>query len=544
MDNPKNEPLTLDVATPFIETYSNIQDIFDGKSELDTKWKDIATLVDDKSDVFQTLFRSLKKDPNKSSIKLDYTIKYSALKKQINAESNLLVKICWIILALHHMVYTLISHKNNHTISLDGSREIDVLTKPVTYFACISAKNEQNIFFHTFILVFSLESIFNKHFYVGFDFEFSRKEIRLMQMNYEHNEENRNIMMVVHPEELTETMMENFIYCIMCNKYIRKIVHGSDALDMPYVYDKMLKGEPRQVMRFTRTLIDTRFLCEYYKLNRKEVQDDKCRVYDEEAKNSAIYYFHVISTEQQNNLQNIIQSLPPVHDIVWNIHKLNEPQTMYALYDVLFLKFFYKQIIQKAINDEKTESDKKNVETVYRHILYEMTQFAYLDKRSFVTVSAKCKEEVNPIGNYMVGRGADVLKFVDVYNRVSPNIVIDAPKVNLDSIINVNYYKSIVNIIVKKMIYTILSNNYIVRKTKTEEWREKLSNTYIFDFFEEMQYTYLGKMFKAIERILNERIKKLIPVQNSPPRLRHHHGHSTIASARTTNREKRKRSNK
>ncbi len=98
----------------------------------------------------------------------------------------------------------------------------------------------------------------------------------------------------------------------------------------------MLQNDPIRIRRFTRTLIDTRFLCEYYKLNLKDSPDNKCSIYDEEPNRSAIYYFGLISEENQHELTELLQSMPHHYDIKWNIHKIPQSQFLYAQYDVIF----------------------------------------------------------------------------------------------------------------------------------------------------------------------------------------------------------------
>ena len=110
------------------------------------------------------------------------------------------------------------------------------------------------------------------------------------------------------------------------NKFIKKILHGSDSLDIPYMYNQLLDKDPEKIISFTKTMIDTRFLCEYYKLTKSDPSNNKCSIYDEESDRSAIYYFNVISEKQQEKLSDVLKSMPPPHDIVWNIHKMPKSQ--------------------------------------------------------------------------------------------------------------------------------------------------------------------------------------------------------------------------
>lgn len=373
----------------------------------------------------------------------------------------------------------------------------------------MSIKNEQNIFFHAFILLYALESLFNRHFYIGIDFEYTDKKIQLAQLNFEHNISLKSIIMMVSPNELEPEMMENFIKLIICNKYIKKILHGSDSLDIPYMYEHMLGNDPIKIRRFTRTLIDTRFICEYYKLNRPTGADNRCSVYDEDPNRSAVYYFGVVSKEKQKELTELLQSLPNHFDITWFIHKMPRSQVLYAQYDVIFLKYFYYRMIYVATQDGKDDIEKKAIIDLYNHVLYELTQFVYLEKRDITFVMAKCKEEIDPVNNYMVRKPGQIQKLVDIYNKVSIGLITYGPKVEIAKLLKVNYYKALIVTIVKKMVYTIISKKCKVYKDKSTIWTDKLDNQYIFDFLKKMDYHYLNHMFKEIEKILENRIREI-----------------------------------
>jgi hypothetical protein len=315
--------------------------------------------------------------------------------------------------------------------------------------------------------------------------------------------------MMVSPNELEPAMMDNFVELIICNKYIKKILHGSDSLDIPYMYEEMLKGDPNKIMRFTRTLIDTRFLCEYYKLNRGDESDNKCSIYDEDKNRSAIFYFGVISAEQQDKLTNILESMPAVHDIAWNIHKMPKSQVLYAQYDVIFLKYFYYRMIYVATLDDKSDMGKKMIIELYKHVLFELTQFVYLERREITFVMAKCKEEIDPINNYMIRKPDGISKLVDIFNQVSTGLVTSDPKVEIDKLLKVNYFKGLLMILIKKMVYTIISRKCRIYKDRTTLWTDKLDNKFIFDFLEKLNYGYLYKMFKDLEGILETRIRTI-----------------------------------
>ena len=346
-------------VTDFQLFCQKIQDYYQSDFSTGDKWKEIATYAHDNNGIIVNLFKNLKKNDSIGQIKIDYTSSLEDLNNQISLESDSIVKASLIVAIFHLIVYDLISQPGNYSSIMDGKEEMSILKQDIVYYVCMSSKNEQNIFFHTYILLYALESLFNKRFYVCIDFEFTNKKIQLAQLNFEHDISLKSIIMIISPNELEDIMMQNFIDLIMCNTFIKKILHGSDSLDIPYVYTHMLADDPDKIIKFTRMLIDTRFLCEYYKLNRGVDSDNRCSIYDEDPGRSAIYYFKVVSDEQQVRLTELLESMPAPHDRQWNIHKMAISQAKYAALDVLFLKVFYYRIIHVATEDTDTDLGKE-----------------------------------------------------------------------------------------------------------------------------------------------------------------------------------------
>ena len=499
------------VVMDFQIFYQKILDAYKLKLDSEKKWNKIANIMYEENLQVVSLIRALKKQDSRTEIKINYKMSPKQLQDLITSESDMVVKSSLMIGSLHHMIYDLVSQKGNYYFLLEGRKEMQVLPKDITYYISVATKNEQNIQFHAFILLYALESMFNRHFYVGVDFEYTNKKIQLAQLNFEHNVDLRSIIMLVSPNELDKVITDNFINLIMCNTSIKKILHGSDSLDLPYVYDHLLAKDNNKIIKFTKGLIDTRFLCEYYKLSRNEVSDSKCSIYDEDPTRSAIYYFGLVSTEQQNKLTELLASMPAPHDIVWNIFKMPKSQIYYAQYDVLYLKYFYYRIMNKASQDEDSDVGKKEILELYQNVLNELAQFIFLDHREIVLLVKKCKEDVDPVNNYFIRKGNSVLKLVEIFADLSANINTVNPKVSLDKIIKVNYFKASVMTIVKRIIYGVVSRKCKIYKSKNILWTDKLDNRFIFEFFHEMGFNYLERFFRNVETVIVDRSAKVCP---------------------------------
>ena len=486
-----------------LKHHNNIIDVYRSKDDNVIIWDRVSEIINKYNSDFIKFYTETKAISHED-IKLDYSMEHSKVLSEIEKEKRDIYKRSLIILSLHNVVYDLMSRKGNYLHAIDGKSEMIVLDKNITYYLNISDKIEKNKYFHAFIIIYGLESLFNKHFYVGIDFEYTNKIIRMAQMNYEHRETPKSMIIFVNPTELDQDMMNNFIRLIMCNKSIRKILHGSDSLDIPYIYENMFQGDTVKIIKFTRGLLDTRFLCEYYKLSKSEPSDNKCSIYD------AVKYFGQISDEQHKTLDDILNAMPPVNDIIWNIHKLSDSHIKYAYHDVIYLKYFYYQIISKAAGNVP-DNMKHDIVFLYKNILTELTQFVYLERRGITFIMKTCEEEVNPINNYIV-RGQDRsknMKLIDVFKTIFSKIIVYKPYADIDKILTVNYFKALITVIIKKMTYTIISKKYRIYKDKFNVWDGRPDNKFVYEFLEKMEFYSLEKMFQEIEKVINMKIAAL-----------------------------------
>uniref|UniRef100_A0A6C0C8G1 3'-5' exonuclease domain-containing protein n=1 Tax=viral metagenome TaxID=1070528 RepID=A0A6C0C8G1_9ZZZZ len=482
--------MSNNIVTPFHKIYDEIVTEYEKNNTDVEKWNIISAKINENNNVFVQMFQFLKKQKLE---KLTYVAKLEKI-----SSSNEMELIRSIISRLHFIIYNLCSKEGNYYFALNGQDEMIVLQKPLTYYISISKKNEQNVFFHAFMLLYALESLFYTTFYVGIDFEYTHHKIKLAQINFEHKSDDRSIIMIIGPTELEKVMLENFINMIMRNNHCKKILHGSDSLDYPYIRDEMLDKDESRIIEFTNSMVDTRFICEYYKLSRDEASDNKCSLYD------AFVYFGVITQEKLDQFNTMVENMGHPNDRVWDIHNLSKAQELYVQYDVLFLKYFYFKMISMATNDGKTSADKKKILDLYKHVIYELTQFIYLENSLITTLLVQCKEEVDPCNNYMIRRPHGTFKLIDIFNSVTKGI--KTADVDVDMLSKVKAFSRVITLLLKKLTYTIISQKYTVQKTKTVMWNEKLDNDYVYDFFDEMPYLYLKKLFKDVERILITRI--------------------------------------
>ena len=511
-----------ELADEFEKVFLAIYDFYTQDENDVSRWEKIANYIGDNSHVFVELLENI--GERKVDQNIPFTDNIKDILESIGSEKIPIKKISFILAAIHHVFYDLMTKKENHLFMLDGKEQMAGLTDDIKYYISINEKTEQNIFFHAYILLYGLESRFVNNLCVGMDFEFTDNIIRLAQLNFEHSVDYRSMILIISPRELTEVAMGNFIEFIMCNNLIKKILHGSDSKDTPYIYTEMLQDDPDRIIQFTRNLTDTKLLCDYYKLNRVNT-DNRCSIYSDDPDSSAIYYFGLISKEQQDNLADVLNKMPV--DIVWNIHKLSNAQKLYAQYDVIYLKYFYYRIINLAIKDAKNETQEKNIIRIYRGFVNQFTQFSYLESKKITSLAEHCKNDVDPLNNYFYhDKNKKKITLIQVFNKLSVGLVYSKVGLELDTILQVSYFKKKVQFILKRIIYGHIVDKCRVFKNNTESLRittdsmgqRKINaadgiiweeNTFIVDFFNLIELNDLADLFSDI----NKKLRSMISVR-------------------------------
>ena len=403
-----------------------------------------------------------------------------------NYESYLLFCISFRIIVL-----TVVNR--NSDFSLDGKNEMnydDKLDFPKnTIYQIITTNTDINILkFASYILVYYLEAYFSKKLYITLDFEFNNRQIALFQMNFESNSKSNNnsYIFMVLPTEFENKLLNFLIKNILQNKYIIKLLHGSDSLDIPYIYNILLNNNKDDIVKFTSTLIDTRFMCEYIKIKKND--DNGCSIYN------ALLYFNTISEDKFNFLEKTHDDMGPVEDISWNIHTLSKYQVLYGLYDVLFLKKFYYDILTKSNDDIR----------VYKYIIPELTRFIYLERRDVTDILKKSKIQVDEINNFMIrkiNKNTNYVKnitLITIYNTIIDELIIENPLIEIKKLMAVNYFRGQVGILCKKIIYHIITNKYKVYKNKNEIFENKIEIDDLDSYMEQYNFKNIKKLIKYI----------------------------------------------
>jgi hypothetical protein len=226
---------------------------------------------------------------------------------------------------------------------LSGKKEFYPGLNSKTYYILkvdsdINIKHMNNI-----IKKFNLSSkdISNKH-YLGIDYEFNKvsktdREVALMQINLE-NDSDDGYIFVLYPPELSKENNQ-ILLDLLTNNKILKILHGSESLDIPYLFNQLLITK-ENIDNFCQGFYDTKYLCDY--LHLESGVKGKCSIYN------LLVDSKIITEKKIIELEKIEQKTGPIYLVEIKIHNMSDDILKYAFYDVIFLPELLKKFLSKS----------------------------------------------------------------------------------------------------------------------------------------------------------------------------------------------------
>lgn len=341
------------------------------------------------------------------------------------------------------------------------SKNLFLNKKPEINYNIYISNNEKKIKF----MIKFFKGFSKKKGYLGIDFEFNRKlddsgrEIALVQINLE-TETSGNIFLF-YPPDLNKDDL-NIFKLLLTNKNLIKIIHGGEALDIPYLFDFVLKNDNDR-LNFCTNLYDTKYLCEYYNYENK--LDNKCKIYD------LLKNFKIISITQYNKLLKNEEEMGPIYNIRININKINSNLLKYTVFDVIFLPELFKKFPNN---------------TTYRKIVPELSSLSFILKYdNFFT-----KNYINDYNIYFI-KNLNNLKLIDCFYLYYYGLY---DKKNIyDKLLNINYFKKFIEFYIKFIVYNKLIDNYNINKDNNTIIKKKIK----FDILN-------NKNFKNLKKYLDE----------------------------------------
>lgn len=277
-------------------------------------------------------------------------------------------------------------------------------------------------------LDFVNEQSIKKHIYCSIDFEFNTKKIALFQLCFEIDNYDRFIFFI-YPPMFTEQQRQLLISTLI-NIKITKILHGSDSLDLPYLFDELLKND-KLIKIFLMNFVDTKFLCEYY--NVAEEKNEKCKIYE------LLLNKKIITQTKYDQLNVNDEKMGPIYNIVIDIHNLSHELIIYSLYDVVFLKelvvFFDKQTIG---------------------MIKEVTQFTINQQRNLLSEQDEITFIVNKLNNCFIKLNDDIVRLNEIYNLFVGFLQIEI----IHNLLRINYFKKTLEMLIKYILYFNMTKSF------------------------------------------------------------------------------------
>jgi ribonuclease D len=285
---------------------------------------------------------------------------------------------------------------------------------------------------------------------IGIDFEFNRiknkREIALCQINFEKDNKKSDIFLFYPPN-----INKNIFIKLLTDINIIKILHGGESLDIPYLFDNILFNNDRK--KFCHNLFDTRYMCEYN--NIKNNNNSRCRIYD------LLLNMKVITQQKYDELMKNDKLIGNIWEVNINVKNMSKKVIKYCAYDVIYLPDLYR----KFPKDE-----------IYQNILPDLSCVAF--NLRYNSKLNEFSEELTKYNNH---------KYNDYnYNELFIMVLeyLKLEYIYIDVLYNINYFKKIIELIIKNIVYNNIDKNIK-----------------LFDFYFESDNLYL-KIKKSINNII------------------------------------------
>ena len=326
---------------------------------------------------------------------------------------------------------------------------------------------------------------------VGLDFEFNERKIALIQLAFFRP--SHNTIFIIDPNKLS-TDLTNIMIDTVFTSDIRRIVHGSDSLDIPYIFEELFVKDSNKILKFTKTVTDTRYLCEYYKIIH-ESGDKKCSIYD------AMLFFKTIDDNIYHSLTNINKTMGPVQDINWDMDKLDTYHLRYAAYDVYFLQFFIRNMID-IYNEHK---EKKNRGDSIK-LIPAITRLVYLEKYDISKISTLSKTITDPMNNYYIVTKNGNKTLVKIYNAYIQNAFIESLHIKISDILSINYFKSVLTYIFKRIVFYAVNRKFKVFINKNNKYTTRMTLDDVHNELNLLGSTRLKNLFGGFKNYVDANV--------------------------------------
>ena len=360
------------------------------------------------------------------------------------------------LLEINQQFSELIINNKIFDIRLNAEKEINIVTNNQINYYVIKSDNQlkKDIFLIYLCIYYFLTKKVKNKYYLPLDFEFNTKKVALMQLNFETDYNNRFIF-IIYPPYLNYYWNSFLIKKILGNYRITKILHGSDSLDIPYMFNDLII-KPKYIKKFIHSFIDTRYICEFYNLENNYVKR-KCKIYE------FLLDHKIISQDKLDQLEENSDNMGHIYDIFIQIEKMSNELLKYTLYDVLFLR----HLLESFPNND-----------TYNKLIPQFTRLVFLERRGITKYFSKLNKIINSMNNFFI-KNLDNMKLIDTYHIYTNYLNIKDMPIHL--IEKINYFKNTIENIKKYIIYKNITKNYHVFINNKAEYKQEFPVTLKLD---------------------------------------------------------------
>ena len=338
-----------------------------------------------------------------------------------------------------------------YDLILEGSKEFyPNLSNKKYYISIVLGDDKITNMNNIFSLFIKKETI-----YIGIDFEFNKvsrtdRDVALMQINLEDNTDTGYIF-ILDPKIIKNksTLIE-----LLTMKSAIKILHGSESLDIPYLFDKLLKTK-KNIDNFCTNFYDTKYICDYNKQGQI-----KCGIYD------ILLSSKIITKNKFDELENMSNDIGPLYNIYININKLlgttkkNYNIFIYSLYDVIYLPELIKKYIFSG--------------NIYRYIIPEITAIVFKYKRGIDDKFEELQKLITKYDNNTILIDNKKVKLIELWEIIYYYVSDD--NYYFDNLKKIDYFRKFITNVTKLILYNNLlkTNNF----DKYLNWLKDYKNFY------------------------------------------------------------------
>jgi hypothetical protein len=354
----------------------------------------------------------------------------------------------------------------------------------------LKANNKENINYMIQFFIDYIEKVklTNKSYYIGIDFEFRKiskkdRDVALMQINLEDDDTLVGFIFLLYPPDLNDKQLDILIQ-LLSEPNIIKILHGSESLDIPYLFNQILKTKDN-ITGFCSNFYDTKYLCDYYRIVNNNA-DIKCSIYN------LLLDHKIISQAKLTDLNSIEEHTGPIYLVVIDLYNMTDDIFKYSLYDVIYLPELIKKFINNGI--------------IYKKIIPQVSCVINKYRRNIEDEFSKIERIINYLNIAFIYDGDEKILLKDIWENYF-YFITDQHKY-LEYIMFMHYFKNFFEVITKMLIFNTISKIYPIYKMK-ENVEDKVYVKFNYYYKWLSNYSDLYNIFMDFQNIINKDLNNI-----------------------------------